>query len=87
MITPLVIFDFVPGAPAEQSGLRKGDRIIKVDGVPVEGMTMETVANKISGKENTTGKITVGRSDVEGKSAENTVIINRTRLGFSCKDS
>lgn len=84
---PLVIFDFVPGGPAEQSGLRKGDRIIKVDGVPVAGMSMEVVAKKISGKENTAVKITVSRSGAAGKPVESTVTINRTRLGVTGKDS
>lgn len=84
---PLVIFDFIKGGPAEQAGLRKGDRIIKVDGVPVDGMSMESVANKISGKENTAVTITVSRSGAEGKSIESTVTINRAHFGSTGKDS
>jgi len=37
----LTVHALVPGSPAEQAGLRVGDRIVSVDGVPIADISLE----------------------------------------------
>ncbi|HET8568408.1 MAG TPA: S41 family peptidase [Candidatus Limnocylindria bacterium] len=64
-----------PNSPAERAGLRSGDRIKSVDGVPVDGFTPEEVATRIRGTEGTTVTLVLVRAG-----AERTVPIVRARL-------
>jgi len=51
------------GSPASEAGMKKGDKIIKVDGKDVRGIKdADTVVNMIRGPEGTNVKITVYRS-------------------------
>jgi len=49
---PLII-SAMPGSPAEAIGLRSGDRITKIDGVPTLRMTNEEVREKMLGRQDT----------------------------------
>ncbi len=49
----------IPGSPAEKVGLAAGDIIMKVDGVSIENMALDTVVAKIKGVEGTKVKLTV----------------------------
>ena len=49
----VVISDIVPDGPAQDAGLRVGDRILSVDGVPVRGQTADEVMNQLNGPRDT----------------------------------
>lgn len=66
-----------PGGPADKAGLKAGDRITKVDGVPVNGQTVNEVVEKIRGKAGTKVDITYVR---DGSPTEVTVTITRARV-------
>lgn len=48
-----LISGVIPGTPAEESGLLKGDLIYKVDGESMEGLTIEEVVSRVKGPEGT----------------------------------
>jgi len=77
---PIIVEEPMEGSPAEKAGLAKGDRITKVDGVEVNGKTLDEVVKTIRGKENTTVKITVVRDDGKGGTVEQTLDITRARV-------
>lgn len=57
--TELYIEDITPGSPAEQAGLKRGDTIVKINGIPVE----ETEGDELSGAAGT--KVTCRCSGME----------------------
>ncbi len=59
---PLVVFVF-PDSPAEQEGLREGDRILVADGTQLAGMDMEEVSDLLKGPEDTRVVLLVERED------------------------
>ncbi|MBS2006237.1 MAG: PDZ domain-containing protein [Cyanobacteria bacterium SZAS TMP-1] len=71
--------------PAARAGLKKGDRILAVDGHPVKGMTAGHVVNDlIQGPVDTTVKLTVAR---DGSPAPLDVVIVRAKLRTHVVDS
>ncbi len=59
-------------SPAQQAGIVAGDKITKVDGQPVETLTVDEVAAKMKGKEGTTVKLTILKAD-SGEAVEITL--------------
>ena len=57
----VIIADPYDGFPASKSGIRAGDKIIKVDGEPTEKMAIESVSDKLKGKPGTELTLTVER--------------------------
>lgn len=55
------VISFVPGGPAEKSGLKVGDFVMKVDGKSVVKLPLDEVVGLIKGQEGTTVKIDVKR--------------------------
>jgi len=63
-----IVFEFADGvptvlsysrrSPAEKAGVLPGDRILRVDGVPVAGMTSKSIALRLAGDKGS--KVTVG---------------------------
>ena len=47
----------IPGGPADESGLRPGDRVVSVDGRPIRGEPAATVEAMIAGPEGTTVRL------------------------------
>jgi carboxyl-terminal processing protease len=72
---PIEVIDVIPGTPAERAGVKKGDKIIRVNGEDVSTLTTEEVATKVKGPEGTPVTVTFlrGSSEVE-------YTINRARF-------
>ena len=58
----LLVVKPTPGAPADKAGLKAGDRITKVDGVTVDGATVDDTLKKVRGPKGTVVTLTVLRS-------------------------
>lgn len=58
--TELYIEEVTPGSPAEQAGLKRGDTILKINGVPVE----ETMGDELSGAAGTKVTLLILRNGV-----------------------
>ena len=59
--SPIEIIDVIPGTPAEKAGVRKGDKIMKVNGEDVSKLTTSEVADRVRGPAGTTVTITFDR--------------------------
>jgi len=55
--------DVFDGGPADRAGLRRGDRILAVDGDPTAAMEPAQLRDRLRGRERTRVMITVGRPD------------------------
>jgi carboxyl-terminal processing protease len=60
------IADVIPGSPAEERGLRPGDRITAVDGRSVEGWTQDRLAGAVRGEAGTDVTLTIDRQGLPG---------------------
>ena len=78
----VVVVSPIKNSPAEKAGIKPADIIKEVDGISVEGKTLEEVAAKIKGKAGTTVKITVQR-DSETLTFE----ITRAKVSFNTVES
>ncbi len=54
----------IEGTPAERAGIRAGDVIISIDGVPVETEGLGDAINRMRGKVGTSVRVSVKRADV-----------------------
>jgi C-terminal processing protease CtpA/Prc len=59
----LVYGDIIPGGGAEAAGIAVGDRVIAIDGMPVEPLGVEGAVAKIRGAAGTTITVTLRRGD------------------------
>jgi carboxyl-terminal processing protease len=57
----IVVVQTLPDTPADRAGIKKDDRIIKVDGVDISDMVLESVVAMIKGEEGTGVNITFYR--------------------------
>jgi carboxyl-terminal processing protease len=57
----VVVVTAIEGSPAEQAGIRSGDVIIMIDGVPVNTTTLADTIERMRGKEGTTVRIGIER--------------------------
>jgi carboxyl-terminal processing protease len=58
---PPVVSSIIPSTPAEESELKRGDRIISVDGWATDGHTVEEVVSRVRGPEGEPVTLTIGR--------------------------
>lgn len=61
----VVVREVIPGGPAEQAGLRAGDRILGVGDERLEGLSMPEVVDRIRGPEGSTVDLFVQRDTEE----------------------
>src|SRR3954466_3898567 len=73
--TPIEVIDVIPNTPAEKAGVKKGDKIIKVNGDDVSKLTTSEVADRVRGPEGTPVTIVFDR---QGTSVELTM--NRAKF-------
>ena len=64
---PIEVIEVIAGTPAERAGVKRGDKIIRVNGEDVSTLTTEEVASKVRGPEGTQVTVTFlrGSSQVE----------------------
>lgn len=60
----LTVVSAITGGPSEALGILSGDRIIKIDGTEVIGISNDEVRKKLRGKKGTEVKVTISRSGV-----------------------
>jgi carboxyl-terminal processing protease len=58
----LIVVQPIPGTPAARAGLRSGDRIRQIDGVPTKGMALQEAVFRIRGPRGTTVRLTIERA-------------------------
>jgi carboxyl-terminal processing protease len=68
----------LPNSPAERVGLRAGEVILRVDGVPVAGQTIAQIAVKVRGPAGTS--VTLDLRDLDGSQRSLTIV--RAKLDF-----
>jgi len=61
----IAIGSVIPNTPAEEAGLRRGDRILAVDGKSTDGETIEEVVARVRGPEGEKVTLTIGRAGTE----------------------
>ncbi|MGB8367358.1 MAG: S41 family peptidase [Candidatus Babeliales bacterium] len=59
----LTIVDILPDGPSDKSGIKPLDKIVEIDGKPLEGMSTEQVTSLLKGDRNTQVKIKVIRDN------------------------
>ncbi|HEV8230054.1 MAG TPA: S41 family peptidase [Candidatus Limnocylindria bacterium] len=62
---PIEVIDVIAGTPAERAGVKRGDKIVKVNGEDVAKLTTEEVANRVRGPEGTPVTVTFLRDTTE----------------------
>lgn len=65
-------------SPADKAGLRIGDRITAIDGLPAKGFTTEQVSQRLKGEPGSKVEVTVRRLD----GTEHTVALQRERIAI-----
>jgi len=73
--TSFVVQSVVPSSPAEKAGLRAGDTVLQVDGLSVDGKTLDAVVGSIRGDAGTSVKLQIGR---QGQAAFELTIVRAT---------
>ncbi len=58
----LIIINVLPDSPAERAGLKKNDVIVAIDGVPIQGESVEQAADRLQGPEGSTVEVLVRRA-------------------------
>jgi carboxyl-terminal processing protease len=62
---PIEVIDVYPSTPAERAGVKKGDKIIRVNGEDVSKLTTDEVATRVKGPEGTQVTVTFLRESRE----------------------
>lgn len=85
----LVVVDTIPEGPADKAGLRPLDKIIEIEGKPLEGMTTEEATTLLKGERNTKVKVKVlreGQPDLLSFEITRDVVKEQNSLSFHIKD-
>ncbi|TEU18575.1 MAG: S41 family peptidase [Anaerolineales bacterium] len=75
----LIIVEPLPGRPAAQAGIQRGDLVLKVDDTPIQNMTLMEAVSLIRGPAGTTVHLTVLRKGVK-EPFEVTIVRERVEL-------
>lgn len=75
----LIIVEPLPGRPAAQAGLQRGDLVLKVDDTPIQNMTLIEAVSLIRGPAGTTVRLTILRKGVR-EPFEVTIVRERIEL-------
>lgn len=55
----VIIAEPYKGSPADENGLKVGDKIVAIDGVDMKGVKVDDISKRLRGEPNTTVKVTV----------------------------
>lgn len=61
-----IVVAITPNSPSEKAGLKENDIIVSIDGESTKEMTMDDIAGKVKGEENTTVDLKIRRDGSEG---------------------
>lgn len=61
----LTVISPLEDTPAERMGIQAGDRIVKIEGISTEGITVEEAVAKLRGKKGTVVNVTVEREGIK----------------------
>lgn len=75
----LTVIAPITGTPSERAGIRSGDVILKIDGVDVEGLSLDEIINRIRGKEGTPITLLLERLNPEKANAPESFEVALTR--------
>jgi len=75
--THLIVVQPIPGTPAARAGLRAGDRIIAIDGVPTDGMSLQEAVVRIRGPKGTPVILGIQRGD---RTTTETIVRDRIEI-------
>lgn len=75
----IVIVSVIPDGPADDAGIRAGDRVIEVDGQSVEGLAPEEVAGNVRGGEGSTVELVLERPST-GERLDLSMVRERLRV-------
>lgn len=79
----LCVIDVVPDSPAAKAGIRRGDRLVAIDGVPTKGAQRDSLSAVVRGKVGTPITLTVARAGEEPKE----VVVRRGEIPISTVDA
>jgi len=85
----LMVLDVIPDGPSEKIGLHQYDKIIEIDGKPLEGMTTEEATAKLRGEKDTVVHIKILRDNKPEPipfDITRGVVKEQTSLSFYLKD-
>jgi hypothetical protein len=69
----ITLAEVFPGDPAGRAGLRAGDRILRIDGEPTQGMSMSDALQRLRGEAGTSVGVSAQRPDT-GETVELTIV-------------
>lgn len=85
----LTIVDTIPDGPADKAGLKPMDKIMEVDGLPLEGISTEEAITKLKGKRHSTVEIKVLRdkqNELMSFTITRDIIQEKNSLSFHIKE-
>ena len=71
------VVNVIPGGPAEEAGVKRGDRIAKIDGDTVAGLTLAEVVAKLRGP---IGSQVMLSLTAQGSEGGTVIVVNRRGL-------
>jgi hypothetical protein len=71
----IILRTVFPGDPAEKAGFQSGDRLVRVDGEPTEGMSVADVLQHLRGTPGTSVGISVRRGSSSGLETVDAVVV------------
>ncbi len=80
----LTVKDVFPDSPAERGGLRRDDRILRIDGVSTVGMSVKQAVSRIRGPEGTTVRLSLARA---GEAEPLELVLERARIVIPVVDA
>ena len=85
----LTIVDTIPEGPSDKVGIKPMDKIVEIDGKPLEGMSTEEATSKLKGKRNTSVNVKILREnhpDLLSLDITRDVVKEQNSLSFHIKD-